>query len=121
MDRALPVVSMAGICFILAIIVARSAEDLKTFAKFLIAAVIIHNAVGYTLGYWGARAVRLKESTCRTVAIEVGLQNGGMATGLAIDVLKSSAAALAPAIFGSWMNVSGSILATWWRRQPSGE
>jgi BASS family bile acid:Na+ symporter len=119
MDKALPVVSMAGICFILAIIVARSAEDLKTIAKFLIAAVIVHNAIGYILGYWGARVFRLKESTCRTVAIEVGLQNGGMATGLAMDVLKSSSAALAPAIFGSWMNVSGSILATWWRRKPS--
>ncbi len=119
MDKALPVVSMAGICFILAIIVARSAEDLKTIAKFLIAAVIVHNAIGYMLGYWGARIVRLKESTCRTVAIEVGLQNGGMATGLAMDVLKSSSAALAPAIFGSWMNVSGSILATWWRRKPA--
>jgi BASS family bile acid:Na+ symporter len=119
MDKALPVVSMAGICFILAIIVARSAEDLKTIAKFLIAAVIIHNAIGYMLGYWGARIVRLKESTCRTVAIEVGLQNGGMATGLAMDVLKSASAALAPAIFGSWMNVSGSILATWWRRKPA--
>lgn len=119
MDKALPVVSMAGICFILAIIVARSAEDLKTIAKFLIAAVIIHNAIGYMLGYWGARVVRLKESTCRTVAIEVGLQNGGMATGLAMDVLKSASAALAPAIFGSWMNVSGSILATWWRRKPA--
>ena len=121
MDKALPVVSMAGICFILAIIVARSAEDLKTIAKFLIAAVIVHNAIGYILGYWGARVFRLKESTCRTVAIEVGLQNGGMATGLAMDVLKSSSAALAPAIFGSWMNVSGSILATWWRRKPSNE
>jgi BASS family bile acid:Na+ symporter len=119
MDKALPVISMAGICFILAIIVARSAEDLKTIAKFLIAAVIIHNAFGYILGYWGARIFRLNESTCRTVAIEVGLQNGGMATGLAMDVLKSSSAALAPAIFGSWMNVSGSILATWWRRKPS--
>jgi BASS family bile acid:Na+ symporter len=121
MDKALPVVSMVGICFILAIIVARSAEDLKTIAKFLIAAVIVHNAVGYILGYWAARVFRLKESTCRTVAIEVGLQNGGMATGLAMDVLKSSSAALAPAIFGSWMNVSGSILATWWRRKPAKE
>lgn len=121
MDKALPIVSMAGICFIIAIITARSAEELKTIARFLIAAVIVHNAIGYTLGYWGARIVRLRESTCRTVAIEVGLQNGGMASGLAMDVLKSSSAALAPAIFGPWMNVSGSILATWWRRKPAKE
>jgi BASS family bile acid:Na+ symporter len=52
------------------------------------------------------------------VAIEVGLQNGGMASGLAINVLNSPSAALAPAIFGPWMNISGSVLATWWHRRP---
>ncbi len=110
---------MAGICFILALIMACSAEELLSIAKVMIAAVIIHNIVGFILGYWGARNLRLKERTCRTVAIEVGLQNGGMAMDLAIDVLKNASAALAPAIFGSWMNVSGSVLATWWRRKPT--
>jgi BASS family bile acid:Na+ symporter len=47
------------------------------------------------------------------------MQNGGMASGIAIDVLKSTSAALAPAIFGPWMNVSGSLLAGWWRRRPA--
>ena len=46
------------------------------------------------------------------------LQNGGMASALAINVLESAKAALAPAIFGPWMNVSGSVLATWWHRKP---
>ena len=49
---------------------------------------------------------------------KVGLQNGGMATGLAMDVLKSAQAGLAPAIFGPWMNASGSVLASFWRRRP---
>jgi BASS family bile acid:Na+ symporter len=57
----------------------------------------------------------------RTVAVEVGMQNGGMASGLAMNTLQSSKAALAAAIFGPWQNISGSILATWWRRrQPGG-
>jgi BASS family bile acid:Na+ symporter len=87
----------------------------------LIAAAIIHNFVGYILGYWVARAARLDESSCRTVAFEVGMQNGGMASGLAMNVLKSAPAALAPAIFGPWMNISGSVLATWWhRKSPKG-
>jgi len=84
----------------------------------LIGAAILHNSVGYVLGYWGAWLVGLDETTRRTVAIEVGLQNGGMASGLAVKVLNSSDAALAPAIFGPWMNISGSILASWWRRKP---
>jgi BASS family bile acid:Na+ symporter len=118
MDKALPIVSMAGICYIIAIITARSRDDLMSVGPYLIGAAIIHNFVGYILGYWFARAARLDESSCRTVAFEVGMQNGGMASGLAMNVLKSAPAALAPAIFGPWMNISGSVLATWWHRKP---
>jgi BASS family bile acid:Na+ symporter len=79
---------------------------------------MIHNFVGYVLGYWLARAARLDKITSRTVAIEVGMQNAGMASGLAMSVLQSAEAALAPAIFGPWMNISGAILAAYWRRKP---
>jgi len=118
MDRTLPVVSMVGICVIIAIITARSREQLLTVGLALLGAAVVHNTIGYVLGYWAARLLGFGETVARTVAIEVGLQNGGMASGLAINVLKSSNAALAPAIFGPWMNVSGSILATWWHRRP---
>ena len=118
MDRALPVLSMVGICYIIAIITARSAEDLLHVGVLLLAASILHNLVGYTLGFWLARLSRLNERDCRTVAFEVGMQNGGMASGLAINALQSVQAALAPAIFGPWMNVSGSMLATYWRNRP---
>jgi len=118
MDATLPLVSMASICFIIAIITAQSRDQLLSVGLALIAAAVLHNGTGYFLGYWGARLARLDESACRAVAMEVGMQNGGMASGLAIDVLKSTSAALAPAIFGPWMNVSGSLLAGWWRRRP---
>jgi len=118
MDRVLPVLSMAGICFIIAIITARSAEDLKRVGAALLVAAMLHNLLGYLLGYWGARALRLNIVDARTVAVEVGMQNGGMASGLAMNTLQSAKAALAAAIFGPWMNVSGSILASWWRRRP---
>ena len=87
-------------------------------ALTLIAALLITLAVGYGLGYGGARLLRLGEREARTVAIEVGLQNAGMATGLALGPLKSAEAALAPAVFGPWMNASGSVLASFWRRRP---
>jgi BASS family bile acid:Na+ symporter len=111
-------VSMAGICVIIAIITARSQQKLLTVGPMLICAAIVHNALGYLLGYWGARALRLDEISCRTVAVEVGMQNGGMASGLAMGVLRSADAALAPAIFGPWMNISGSVLASFWKRRP---
>jgi len=118
MDKALPVLSMAGICLIIAVITAQSRDQLLSVGPLLILAAIVHNGTGYGLGYAGARLARLDESACRAVAMEVGMQNGGMASGIAIDVLKSTNAALAPAIFGPWMNVSGSLLAGWWRRRP---
>jgi BASS family bile acid:Na+ symporter len=118
MDKALPIVSMAGICLIIAVITAQSRDQLLSVGPLLILAAIVHNGTGYGLGYAGARLARLDESACRAVAMEVGMQNGGMASGIAIDVLKSTSAALAPAIFGPWMNVSGSLLAGWWRRRP---
>jgi BASS family bile acid:Na+ symporter len=118
MDKTLPVVSMAGICLIIAIITAQSRDQLLAVGPLLILAAVVHNGTGYGLGYAGARLARLDESACRAVAMEVGMQNGGMASGIAIDVLKSTSAALAPAIFGPWMNISGSLLAGWWRRRP---
>jgi BASS family bile acid:Na+ symporter len=118
LDRALPVVSMAAICYIIAIITANARDKLLDVAFALIGAAMLHNTIGYLLGYFGARAAGLPETDCRTVAIEVGMQNGGMGTGLAINVLQSADAALAPNIFGTWMNISGSMLASWWRDRP---
>ena len=119
MDKALPVVSMAAICLIIAVITARSRNDLLTVGPWLIGSSMIHNFLGYLMAYWLARAIRLKESACRTVAFEVGMQNGGMASALAMNVLQSPQAALASAIFGPWQNISGSILATYWHRKPA--
>jgi bile acid:Na+ symporter, BASS family len=113
-DRCLSLIAMAGICLIIAIIIADSRNKLMKVGIPLVAAAIIHNLAGYVLGYYGAWLAKLDESSCRTVAIEVGLQNGGMATALAINTLKDPLAALAPAIFGPWMNISGSLLASWW-------
>lgn len=116
-DRSLSLIAMAGICFIIAIIIATSRDKLRSVGLALIAAAVIHNVVGYLLGYWGAALAKLDESSRRTVAIEVGMQNGGMASTLAMNTLDNASAALAPALFGPWMNVSGSLLASWWSRK----
>jgi len=117
-QAGLPYLSMAGIALIIAIITALSRDKLLEVAPLLILAVALHNTAGYLLGYAGARLLRLPERDARTVAIEVGLQNAGMASGLAISALKSAETGLAAAIFGPWMNASGSVLASFWRRRP---
>jgi BASS family bile acid:Na+ symporter len=117
-ERFLSIVAMIAICIVCAIIVAQSHEALNIVGPTLVCVVAMHNLGGYLLGYWGARMSRLDESTCRTIAIEVGLQNGGLGATIATTVLKSAEAALASAVFAPWMSVTGSILAVWWRRRP---
>lgn len=115
--RWLPSVSMLSICVIIAITIALSRDELLVVGAALFAASVCHNTTGFSLGYLGARAIGLNATDSRTVAIEVGMQNGGMATGLAFNVLRSELAAMASAVFGPWSAVAGSALASHWRRR----
>jgi BASS family bile acid:Na+ symporter len=118
LDKAMPLVSMAGIAFIIVIITAAGRTSLLTIGPLLILLVLIHNISGYLFGYWSGRLFKMSERDCRTIAIEVGMQNGGLASGLAKEMGKMATVGLAPAIFGPLMNITGSILATWWHRKP---
>ncbi len=122
-DRVLSILSMAGICFTLLAITAPSRNTFATAGVAIVAAAIIHNTVGYVSGYWLTRLVgrfvHLGEVEARTVAIEVGLQNGGMAAALAIGVLDSAVAALPANVFSIWMDFSVSVLASIWSRMPT--
>jgi len=115
LDKILPKISMGGIALIIAIITAAGRDNLLEIGLLLILAAIIHNTVGYFLGYWSSRLLKMKEADCRTIALEVGMQNGGLASGIAIEIGKVATVGLAPAVFGPWMNISGSALASWWR------
>jgi BASS family bile acid:Na+ symporter len=114
----LPFISMAGIAFILLIIIAAGQQSLLNVGGLLIVAVLLHNIGGFILGYSAAKLFRMPEQDCRTVAIEVGLQNGGLASGLANQMGKLATVGLAAALFGPIMNITGSILASWWGRKP---
>ena len=107
---------------IITIITAAGRDSLLSIGVALVAAAIIHNALGYFFGYWGCRFLRLPEKDCRTIALEVGMQNGGLASGIALEMGKVATIGLAPAVFGPWMNISGSSLATWWgERDPEAQ
>ena len=121
LDKSMPIVSMAGIAFIITIITASGRDSLITIGLILFAAAILHNALGYLLGYWSCRLLKFPEQDCRTIALEVGMQNGGLASGIALEMGKVATVGLAPAIFGPWMNISGSSLATWWRDRTRSE
>jgi BASS family bile acid:Na+ symporter len=116
MAKVLPFLAMLAICIIIAVTIALSRDDLMQIGFILFAAAACHNAIGYLLGYNAARLFRMTPRDCRTVAVEVGMQNGGMATGLAFNVLNSARAAIASATFGPWSAITSSVLASWWSR-----
>ena len=115
LDEIMPVISMVGIGLIIVVITSAGRNDLLVVGPLLILACLIHNLLGYTLGFWGARALGMPERDCRTIALEVGLQNAGLGSGLALAMGKLSTVGLAPAIFSPIMNSTGSTLALWWR------
>lgn len=120
LDRAMPILSMAAIAIIIMIITATGRDDLIKVAGLLILACFIHNIAGYTLGYWACRLLRMPVQDCRTIALEVGMQNSGLASGIALEMGRIATLGLAPAIFGPMMNITGSSLAMWWRGRTEG-
>jgi BASS family bile acid:Na+ symporter len=115
LDDIMPVLSMAGIGLIIVVITSAGRDSLLVVGPLLILCCFLHNTIGYFLGYWSSRALGMVERDCRTVALEVGLQNAGLGSGLALAMGKLSTVGLAPAIFSPIMNSSGSTLALWWR------
>lgn len=118
LERILSMMSMVGIAVIITVITAAGRDKLLSIGLLLILACFIHNVFGYSLGYLFSRLIGMPEKDCRTIAIEVGMQNGGLASGLALQMGKVATVGLAPAIFGPMMNITGSSLATWWRGKP---
>ncbi len=118
LDAAMPIVSMIGIGMVITIVTATGRDSLLTIGFLLIVLVMIHNLAGYFIGYWFGRIFKMNERDCRTIAIEVGMQNGGLASGIAKEMGKIATVGLAPAVFGPLMNITGSILASYWHRKP---
>ncbi|MGP9538259.1 bile acid:sodium symporter family protein [Brachybacterium sp. AOP43-C2-M15] len=112
---ALPWVSVAGISLVVIAVVSGSTEAIVAAGGIVLLAVVLHNALGYLLGYLAARLLRQGERAARTTSIEVGMQNSGLAATLAASAF-SPAAALPAAIFSIWHNLSGAVLAMYYRR-----
>jgi BASS family bile acid:Na+ symporter len=117
LDKAMPILSMAGIALILMVMVAAGRDNLLKIGGLLIIATFIHNTAGFFLGYWSGRLLKFPERDCRTIALEVGMQNAGLASGLALTMGKMATVGLAPAIFGPLMNITGSSLSSWWHNR----
>jgi len=121
LDSMMPLISMFGIIYFTTVTTAAGRENLMKVGLLLFIASVIHNAAGYFFGYWLSRLFGMDKNSSRTIAFEVGLQNGGMASGIAGSMGKLGTVGLAAAVFSPWMNISGSLLANYWRRKPVDE
>jgi len=120
-DRVMPKISMIGIACIIIVITSAGRDNLLHVGMALIIAMFLHMTVGLILGYWSARLFGLSRLNARTIAIEVGMQNGGLASGIAVQMGKISTIGLAPAVNGPIMNTTFSLIATWWGSKPAEE
>lgn len=113
-----PLFSVLAIVVIIAIIVALNRSNLANMGMAIALAVVMHNLLGLAGGYWLPKLLGWDERVCRTLAIEVGMQNSGLGVALAVKYF-SVAAALPGALFSIWHNLTGSMLAGYWsRRNP---
>lgn len=112
-----PSISVVTIIAIVASVVALSKETILHSGVIVLLVVALHNLLGYLLGYFTSKLFRLTEKECRTIAIEVGMQNSGLGVALAVKHFSNAATALPSAIFSVWHNISGPTLAQYWRRK----
>ena len=118
LDDFMPTLAIVGILYVTAMTTAAGRDNLLKVGALLFLASVLHNTAGYGFGYWLSRVAGLDKNSARSIAFEVGLQNGGMASGLASAMGKLGTVGLAAAIFIPWMNISGSVLANYWRKRP---
>lgn len=109
---ALPMVSVISILLIVGGVVSTNQEKILTSGILVACVVIIHNTLGYLLGYFVGKLFKVKENKCRTLSIEVGMQNSGLGVSLATTHFPTMPEAAIPgAIFSVWHNISGAIIA----------
>ena len=118
LSDALPTVSVTAICLIVASVVSHNSEKILSTGIVIFAVVILHNLLGYLCGYLVGVVFKMDLPRKKAVAIEIGMQNSGLATSLAGTAFPNLAMATVPgAVFSVWHNISGAILAGWFSRQ----
>lgn len=120
LNKICPFVSVLGIVFVIAIIMALNADAVKHSGWLILLAVVLHNCIGMALGYFLAKLFRCTRKEAITIAIETGMQNSGLAAALSKQFF-GIACALPGAIFSVWHNISGAVFAAVIRKTKQDE
>lgn len=118
----LPVVSVMAICMIVATVVAHNAEKIYTCGFLVLSVVVLHNLLGYLCGFTLGKMLKMNPQKIKAFSVEIGMQNSGLATGLAGTAFPTLSMATVPgAVFSVWHNISGAVLAEIYRRWQNEE
>jgi BASS family bile acid:Na+ symporter len=101
---------------IAAAVVSGSKDKIVESGLLIFGVVILHNALGYLLGFMAGKVFKMSYADQKALAIEVGMQNSGLGVALATAHF-IPLAAVPSAIFSFWHNISGPLLATYWTRK----
>ncbi|MDN8285049.1 bile acid:sodium symporter family protein [Acinetobacter baumannii] len=119
--QVMPLVSVIAIVAIVAAIIGGSKAAIFQSGLLILAVVILHNGLGYLLGFTAARFFKLPYADSKAIAVEVGMQNSGLGVALAaVHFAASPITAVPSAIFSLWHNISGPALATYWASRKDG-
>lgn len=118
--KVLPLVSVVGIVLVASAVVAVNKESIATTGLLIFSVVILHNVLGLLLGYLLAKILKLDFQDQKAISIEVGMQNSGLGSALALAHF-APVAAVPSALFSVWHNISGPLLATWWGKRSGTE
>lgn len=113
-SKILPLISIVAIILIVGGVVSVNAQKLLEVGFLILGVVMLHNLLGYFFGFVVARLMKMNLAKSKAISIEVGMQNSGLATSLAI-LHFGAVAAIPGAIFSVWHNISGSIAANFLR------
>ncbi len=111
----LPLLALIAILLIIATIIGSNASQIGMYISTISLVIILHNLIGLVLSYYFCHLLSLDKKTNRTIAIEIAMQNSGLAAAIAIKYF-GSLAAIPAAIYSIWHNVSGSIIASYWKK-----
>lgn len=113
----LPALSSVAIMVVVVIVVSHNAERLLTAGLLIVSIVMIHNLLGLAIGYTVGRLLHLQKPKCVALSIEVGMQNSGLASSLAVLHFAAYPLATIPgAVFSVWHNISGALMARFYSR-----
>lgn len=114
LGAVLPLISIVAIVAIIDGIVAVSADKLMSCGLIVIALVVLHNGIGLGMGLFMAKVMKVNYAKETSIAIEVAMQNSGLAVALAtVNFAANPLAGLPGAVFSVWHNVSGSMFASY--------